>query len=424
MQGIQAKGIEAMRSKAFLLAVGAFAAGALVGALIEHKTELIRYLRGLGGPRDVSDANARSGTEGGDLPGGNGGAAQVLLTDHQANRAGIQTRPATFGPVRVELELAGEISANQDRLTRITSRVPGVVKEVRKNLGDMVAAGEVVAVIESRELADAKLDYLAAETALCVAQADSQHLEELWRQKACTEHECLVAQQAVAREQLRLRGSRQKLQALGLSAQELACLVANPDEPLTFYSVVAPLQGTVVERHIAVGEPVDQTPLLTVADLRTVWVLGGVPEKDMLKVGTGQAAVIETEAFPETRLEGEVAWVSSTLDEGTRMLPIRVEVDNTACLLKPGMLARIFLTVETKQDAFAVPREALCTYEDSPVVFVDCGRGRYQMRPVRVGLQSCAAVEILDGVHEGEPVVTGGNSVLLSELEKGCVAGG
>ncbi len=413
-----------MRSKAFLLAVGAFAAGALVGALIEHKTEVIRYLRGLGAQRDVSDVNARSGMEADELSGSSGGTAQILLTDHQANLAGIQTRPAAFGPIRVELELAGEVAVNEDRLARVTSRVPGVVKEVRKSLGDMVAAGEVVAVVESRELADAKLDYLAAQTSLCVAQADCRRQEQLWQQKASAGQEYLVAQQAVAREQLRLRGSQQKLQALGLSAQELDCLAANSEEPLTLCDIVAPIQGTVVEKHIAVGEPVDETPLLTIADLRTVWVLGSVPEKDVLKVGTGQTVVIETEAFPDTRLEAQVAWVSNTLDASARTLPIRVAVDNRACLLKPGMLARIFLAVETKQDAFAVPSEALCTYEDGPVVFVDCGRGRYQMRPVRVGLRSCGAVEILDGVHEGEPVVTGGSFVLLSEMQKGSVRGG
>jgi cobalt-zinc-cadmium efflux system membrane fusion protein len=413
-----------MRSKAFLLAVGAFAAGALVGALIEHKTEVIRYLRGLGGPREVSDANLQSGMEGKDSSGGNGAGAQVLLTDRQANRAGIQTRPATFRPIRVELELAGEISANQDRLARITSRVPGVVKELRKNLGDLVAAGDVVAVVESRELADAKLNYLAAQTSACVAEADFQRQEQLWRQKAAPEHEYLAARRTVTEEQLRLRCSQQKLEALGLSAQELDGLLANADGPLTLCNVVASSQGTVIEKHVAVGEPVDETPLLTVADLRTVWVLAGVPERDVLKVGTGQAAVIETAAFPDTRLEGQVTWVSNTLDESTRTLPVRVEVDNSACLLKPGMLARVFLAVETRNDAFAVPREALCTYEDSPVVFVDCGRGRYQMRPVRVGLRSCGAVEILDGVREGEPVVTGGNATLLSALQEGRVAGG
>jgi cobalt-zinc-cadmium efflux system membrane fusion protein len=413
-----------MRSKMFLLAVGAFAAGALVGALIEHKTEVIRYLRGLGGPREVFDANTPSGMEGNDLSGRNGEGTQVLLTDRQAHLAGIQTRPAAFGPIRVELELPGEISVNQDRLAQVTSRVSGVVKEVHRNLGDMVAAGEVVAVVESRELADAKLDCLAAQTSVCVAEADFQRQEQLWWQRASTEQEYRAARQAVAQEQFRLRCSQQKLEALGLSAQELDSLVANTNEPLTLYNVVAPSQGTVIEKHVAVGEPVDETPLLTVADLRTVWVLAGVPERDVLKVGTGQAAVIETETFPDTRLEGQVTWVSNTLDESTRTLPIRVEVDNSACLLKPGMLARVFLAVETKNDAFAVPSEALCTYEDSPVVFVDCGRGRYQMRPVRVGLRSCGAVEILDGVHEGEPVVTGGNATLLSALRKGYVAGG
>ncbi len=200
-------------------------------------------------------------------------------------------------------------------------------------------------------------------------------------------------------------------------------LAANGDEPLTLYHVVAPFQGTVVDKHVRLGEPVHEAPLLTVADLRTVWVRGHVPEKDVLKVGQGQTAVLAAEAFPDTPLEGQVTWVSNTLDEDTRTLPIRIEVDNRVCLLKPGMLARIFLALDTRKDAFAVPIEALRTYADSPVVFVACGRGRYQMRPVRVGLQSGGAVEILDGLREGEPVVTEGSFVLLSELERGNAAG-
>lgn len=339
-----------MRSKAFVLAVGAFACGALLGALIEHKTEVIRYLRTVITQRHVSDANAPAGA--------GRSSGEVILTNGQVNGAGIQTRPAAFGPLSLELELPGEVSVNEDRMAQITAQTPGVVRDLRKGPGDMVAVGEVVAVIEGPKPITAAMDDPADEP------------------------------------------------------------------PALYYDVVASCQGTVLARHVVVGEPVNRTPLLTVADLRTVWVVGSVLEKDVLQVGQGQAAVVEIEALPDTRLAGRVTWISNTLDETTRTLPLRVEVDNALCLLKPGLLARIFLTVDTKRDVFAVPREALRTYEDSPVVFIDCGRGRYQMRPVHVGLRSCGAVEILDGVREGEPVVTDGSSLLLAELEKGCIAGG
>jgi len=412
-----------MKSKAVLLAVGAFASGALVGALIEHKTEIIRYLRAWGARGRVSDTNVQAPTEPNDVSGW-GGISRILLTDDQARRMGIQTRPAACGPLRIELELPGEVCVNQDRLVRVTPQVVGVVKEVRKDLGDTVAAGEVVAVLESQDLADAKRDYQIARASLVLAEADCQRQEQLCGQQASSEQEYLCARQTWAEERIRLRSSQQKLQALGLSPQELDCLAADTGEPLTLYNVVAPSQGTVVEKHMAAGEPVCEAPLLTVADLRTVWVLVGVPEQDIPKVGKGQTATIQVNAFPSARLEGEVIWVSSTVEENTRTLPLRVAVDNAAYLLKPGMLARVFLAVDVKKDAFLVPRESLRTHEDTPVVFVDCGRGRYEMRPVRVGLRSCTAVEILDGVRDGESVVTEGGDALLTELPQGCVAGG
>jgi multidrug efflux pump subunit AcrA (membrane-fusion protein) len=330
-----------MRKNVLPFVLGAFVCGMVVGMLVGPRANVIGHLQALRGMQQEQVRAPHVVRE---------EALEVRLTDRQACCAGIQTRPAVFTPMRIELELPGEVSVNQDRLARVASQMPGRV-EVCKNPGDTVAAGEVIAVIGSRDPA------------------------------------------------------------------------GNAGEPLALYSVAAPLQGTVIEKYVTIGDRVEETPLVTIADLRTLWVVVSVPEQDVSQVGMGQKAVIETNAFTGTRLEGEVTWVSNVLDENTRTLPLRVEVDNSACLLKPGMSAKVFLAVGSKPNVFTVPTEALGTYRGDAVVFVDRGRGRYQIKPVRVGLRSCGFVEILDGLCDGEPVVTVGSSLLLAELPKRCTGG-
>ena len=345
-------------------------------------------------------------------------ASQVTITANQITLVEIETTPATVGAIYNELKLTGEVTLNQDRVTHIVPRVPGVVKEVLKTLGAQVERGEVLAILESRELADAKAEYLASGERLSLANAIFTREEALWQKQISSEQEYLDAKRVLAETRIELRSAEQKLHALGVSESYLRTLPEQSDQSFTHFEMTAPFAGIVIEKHITLGEKLDdEENVFTIADLNTVWVIGNVYEKDISRVAAGQWATVSVKSYPDSLFRGQVGWIGSTLSEA-RSLKIRVEVDNRGHMLKPGMFALLALEIEEKQNTLIVPPSALLSQGTKTILFVEEGAGRFERRIVDVGIRSATAVEILDGVGAGEKVVTNGAFILKSELEK------
>ena len=346
-------------------------------------------------------------------------ASQVTITANQITLAEIETKPATVGAIYNELKLTGEVTLNQDRVTHIVPRVPGVVREVLKTLGAQVDRGEVLAILESRELADAKAEYLASRERLSLANAIFTREEALWQKQISSEQEYLDAKRVLAETRIELRSSEQKLHALGVSESYLRTLPEQSDQSFTHFEMTAPFAGIVIEKHITLGEKLDdEENVFTIADLNTVWVIGNVYEKDISRVAAGQWAKVSVKSYLDSLFRGQVGWIGSTLEEETRSLNIRVEVANRGHMLKPGMFARLALEIEEKQNTLIVPPSALLSQGVETILFVEEGPGHFERRVVEVGNRSATAVEILDGVGAGEKVVTNGAFILKSELEK------
>jgi cobalt-zinc-cadmium efflux system membrane fusion protein len=127
-------------------------------------------------------------------------------------------------------------------------------------------------------------------------------------------------------------------------------------------------------------------------------------------------------AYTDRKFEGKITWISEVLDEKTRTLKVRVELDNRERLLKPGSFAHVFLKTVIKQNGVAVPPSAVQRQKSEFIVFVASGDGVYKRREVKVGARSKDAVELVDGIETGEVVVTDGSFVLKSELEKSAFA--
>lgn len=349
--------------------------------------------------------------------------SEVELTSEQIDLAGVQSAAVTRGEVYSELALTGEVMLNQDKVVHMVPRVPGTVTNVSAELGDRVSTGELLLVLESRELADAKAEYLAAKGRLSLAQIRFNREERLWKQKISSEQDFLDAKQALSEAEIGEQVSEHKLRALGLTTDDLEAV--HDDESFANYHVIAPFEGTVIEKHVVAGERVDEsTTLFRLANLDTLWVIGSVYEKDIARVKRGQSASVSVKAYPDRVFRGAVKWVADTIDERTRTLKIRVEVDNRNRLLKPGMFARIAVDVEAKDGVITVPPSALQRQKDETIVFVDKGNGEFERREVTVGLRSLAGVEIIEGLVAGEKVVMEGSFILKSELEKEGFGGG
>jgi cobalt-zinc-cadmium efflux system membrane fusion protein len=351
------------------------------------------------------------------------GKGVVRLADAELKEFGIDVGTAGPGNMKVQVSLPGEVVANADRLAHIVPRVSGVVREVRKSLGDSVRKGEVMAVLESRDLADAKAAFLNATEKHALALASFAREEDLWKKKISPEQDYLQARQALAEARIELRSAEQKLHSLGFSDEYLAQLPSQPDVSYTRYEIVAPFGGTVIEKHISMGEAhKEDAEVFVVADLSTVWVNLSVYQKDMPHVRKGQQAVVSAgHGIPD--MSGVISYIGPLVGEQTRTAVARVVLPNAGGNLRPGLFVTGLITVDSVPVSLLVPRTAVQTVEDKPSVFVKTGEG-FVIQPVTIGRSNETHVEITSGLGPGTRYATSGAFTLKAQLSKGAFGDG
>lgn len=340
----------------------------------------------------------------------------VSLDEKTIKEFGVRTAPAGPGQLRMYLSLPGEVAMNADRLAHIVPRVPGVAGEVYKNVGDQVKAGEVLAVIESRELADFKAAYLAMREKVGLAEDSFTREEGLWQQKISAEQEYLHAKRELAEARIELHATEQKLHALGFDEKYVAELPKLPHESFTQHRIVAPIDGTIIAKHIVLGEVLkDDRECFIIADLSSVWVDLNVYQTDLARIRTGQKAVIS--AGPGLRAEGTISFVSSLISEETRTMLARVVLANPAGQWRSGLYVTGQVLVEDAQASLLVPPESLVRIDGATAVFVKAAGG-YRAQPVVTGRSNETGTEVLAGLTPGQEYVTRGAFLLKSELKK------
>jgi Cu(I)/Ag(I) efflux system membrane fusion protein len=180
-------------------------------------------------------------------------------------------------------------------------------------------------------------------------------------------------------------------------------------------NVRAPARGYITRRTAIQGLYVSPgTELFQIADLSSVWVLADVYEGEIGRVRVGQRGVFETSAYPGERFEGKVTFLYPTLTAGTRTLQARLEFRNPGLKLRPGLYGDVSLELGAAE-AVVIPREALVDTGDVQYVFVVLGGGRFEPRRVRPGWSGDEKVAILDGLRDGERVVTSASFLVDSE---------
>lgn len=327
----------------------------------------------------------------------------------------IETGVAGPGKIEVEKTVPAEVVFNADHLAHITPRVPGVACEVRKNTGDKVKAGDVLAIIESRELADAKAAYLAASEKYTLAEANFKREERLWQKKISAEQEYLDAKSALADARISLRSSEQKLHALGFSEEYLKDLPNRPDESFIKYEIVSPIDGTIVEKHIVLGEVLkEDSRAFVVADLSTVWVNLNIHQKDLPFIKTGQKVTITA---GKLKASGEIDYVSSVVYEETRTTSARIELPNTDQNWRPGLFATGKIVVEDINAEIVIPRDAIVMINGRDCVFIKTKDG-FEPQAITLGRGNEINIEVVSGLIAGQEYVVKGAFTLKSELKK------
>ncbi len=194
----------------------------------------------------------------------------IKMSESVIKEEGITLSAASPGKLRVTADLPGQVVINADRMAHIVPRMGGIVIDVRKKAGDQVEAGEVMAVMESRELADAKAKYLAAMKRLDLATSNFKRFEMLWEKVAIPEKQYIEIETARDEAEIEKDSAEQRLRALGFTEKFLQKLPSEPTDSLSRYEITSPFQGTVIQKHITLGEMLkDDTNAFVVADLRS-----------------------------------------------------------------------------------------------------------------------------------------------------------
>ncbi|NUO09900.1 MAG: efflux RND transporter periplasmic adaptor subunit [Candidatus Brocadia sp.] len=342
---------------------------------------------------------------------------RVELTSEAIQNAGIGIETAGPAQIKTVLEFPGEIELNADKVVHVVPRVSGVVTEVCKNLGDTVRHGEIIAVLDSREVAELKSAYMASLKRVELARLTFGRKERLWKEKISSEKDYLASRQALAEEEINLQTAAQKLLALGLSQTDLDRIPEMAGRGLTRYELKAQFDGTVIKKEIAVGEAIkEDADIYAIADLRTVWVAVTVYAKDLSVVKVGQNVAVRSKILDQ-EANGTLTYLGPLVGEQTRTAQGRVVVQNPEGRWRPGL----FVTVEVVQEeisvSVAVSVDALQTLYDWPVVFVQYG-DEFEARPLELGRSDGRWVEVLHGLSPGEKYVALNSFILKAELGK------
>ena len=337
----------------------------------------------------------------------------------------IEIETAGPGIIGVTIELPGEVQVNGDTTAHVAPRVGGLVREVFKSLGDRVRTGELMAVFESRELADIKATFLAAYERLGLAQALFEREERLWKQKISSEQDYLDARNTLAEARIELRSAEQKLHALGFTQEELTALPNRHDATFTEYRITAPFGGTVIEKHITLGETIaaDES-VFTIADLSTVWIDLSVYQKDLGKIRGGQKVAITAAPHEEHETMAVIDFVQPLVGEATRTALARIIMPNPDGRWSPGIFVTGSVVREEVGVTVRVPSSAVIPLgDDESVVFVQTPEG-FVPRPVHTGRRNMSFVEVLSGLDPGERYVAKGAFSLKAELGKDAFGDG
>jgi cobalt-zinc-cadmium efflux system membrane fusion protein len=346
--------------------------------------------------------------------------AELRLTENQIKLIDLRTAAAAMSKIGNDLIVNGEVTPDQDRTVEVLPRIGGNVREVPGQLGDAVRAGTTLAVIESTEISQAEASYHVALSKAELARSQLNRESTLRKQKISSEQDYQTARQASVEADIELRAAERKLTLLGIDLKTLSASAnTTVDRAPVRVPIAAPIDGTIIDKRVAVGNQVtDATPLFRIANLDRVWVIASVFERNMGRVAIGQNATVSVAAYPGREFKGQVTWIADLVDEKTRTLKVRVEVDNKDRAVRPGSFARVSINTASQGEVLTVPAPAVQRQKSENIVFVSAGAGLFKRREVSVGARSRDMVEILSGLEAGDQVVVQGAFTLKSELEK------
>lgn len=337
------------------------------------------------------------------------GDNEVHLSTEAIARAGIRVagveRRALTGGTAIPAEIQFEPSST----AHVGPLVPGRITKVAVALGDRVKRGQLLGVVASSNVSEARARLDRARARISAAEATLKRQQQLKAEGIGADRLLIDAEAQVSELRAEVAGLERQLAVFGSgSAGEL--------------TLTAPIEGVVVAVHATLGETASpEEPAFIVTDPTKIWVRGNVPELEIAKVEIGAAALVRLHAFPGLTMTGSITYVAPALDEVSRSLPIRVSLQAPDPRLKGGLFGSIELLGKYAEErVLVVPIEAVATLDGQTVVFVRAHEeGHFRPVAVALGRRAGSWIEVRSGLSEGERVAENGAFTIKSALRRG-----
>ena len=307
-------------------------------------------------------------------------------------------------PIHEQLELAAKVQADPTRTFRVFPPASGRILGIEVKPGDIVSKGQALAMLDSSDAASARSDFAKAKIEAERATRAADRDKVLFEHGAIAEKDYIDSRAQAESAAAELARARQRLEMLDINP------TANGDR----VPLLSPGRGVVLTVNAAPGEfsrsLETADPLVTLADLSTVWIVGDVYEKDIAKVQSGKQVGVTIDAYPGRQWSGRIESLSGALDPTTRTLRVRVSLTNADQKLKPEMFATIRAEIGT-HTALVVPSSAIIHEGQKTTVFVD-SNGKPEQRSVTTGQDIDGRVEIISGLQAGQQVAADGAELL------------
>jgi Cu(I)/Ag(I) efflux system membrane fusion protein len=321
----------------------------------------------------------------------------VAISPERIQMLGVRTETAARRSMAHTVRAVGTVAADERRIGVVNPKFEGWIEKLLVNTtGQLVRRSEPLLEVYSPDLVLAQREYLVARS----ASAEMAHADPMARDNARA-----IADAALAR-----------LKNWDISADQLARLQRTGSATRTL-TLRAPIAGVVMDKQALEGLHFSAGDMLyRIVDLSSVWLLADVYEQDLAQIRPGQSATITVPAYPGRVFEGRVAFVYPTVNAQTRTAKVRIEVPNPDLLLKTDMYATVEIAAPAgSTPILAVPDSAVLDTGTRQTVLIDRGEGRYEPRAVKLGARAGGYAAVLDGVREGEKVVTGANFLIDAE---------
>ncbi len=341
----------------------------------------------------------------------------------------LRTETASRARVEIPLSLTGEVQFDERKVAHVSSQAEGVVRGVFVMLGEKVRKNQPLFEIESIEIGETEGACLEANTVLRLAKSNFEREAELHRRGLLSEQEYQHSQQELETAEIRAETALGKLTRLGMTLSDAQSL--SPATARGRLVLRAPMDGTVLLLNAVSGRAARfEESLATIGDNETVWVWASLYERDLAAIAqhsprSNLSAAITVKAYPNDHFRGKAEFVSLAMEEATRTVKLRIDVENPGRKLLAGMFANVELFLPGNDEALVLPASAVLEDGGRSFIFIHHQGEFYVRRPVTVGRSWGSRTEVLAGLAGGETVVADGafllkSDVLRSKMGAGC----